>query len=107
MGFEDHEGFTVENEQKICVFLFTRGLAVRRLPRMQEVVGSNPTEGKICFSHFTLLECNVKKCFVKQIKTLKINRKKIISSVMTTFYSYLLNNTSKKYSFIKYCLNNI
>ena len=41
-----------------------RGLAVRRLPRMQEVVGSNPTEGKICFSHFTLLEWNVKKCFV-------------------------------------------
>ena len=24
-----------------------RGLAVRRLPRVQEVVGSNPTEGKI------------------------------------------------------------
>ena len=22
---------------------------LRRLPRMQEVVGSNPTEGKICF----------------------------------------------------------
>ena len=33
------------------------GLAIRRLPRMQEVVGSNPTEGtKIYFSHFTLLE---------------------------------------------------
>ena len=31
-----------------------------RLPRMQEVVGSNPTEGKICFSQFTLfyrVEC--------------------------------------------------
>ena len=26
-----------------------RGLAVRRLPRMQEVVGSNPTEGKNLF----------------------------------------------------------
>ena len=32
-----------------------RGLAVRRLPQMQEVVGSNPTEGKICFSQFTLI----------------------------------------------------
>ena len=32
---------------------------------MQEVVGSNPTDGKICFSHFTLLERNVKNCFVK------------------------------------------
>ena len=29
------------------------------------VVGSNPTEGKICFSHFTLLQWNVKNCFVK------------------------------------------
>ena len=35
-------------------------------------MGSNPTEGKICFSHFTLLEWNVKNCFVKLIKTLKI-----------------------------------
>ena len=43
--------------------------------RMQEVVGSNHTEGKICFSRFTLLEWNVKNCFVKLIKTLKINRK--------------------------------
>ena len=31
-----------------------RVLALRRLPRMHEVVGSNPTEGKICFAHFTL-----------------------------------------------------
>ena len=52
-----------------------RGLAVWRLPRMQEVVGLNPTEGKICFSHFTLLEWNVKNCFVKLIKTLKNNKK--------------------------------
>ena len=37
---------------------------LRRLPRMQEVLGLNPTEGKICFSHFTLLEWNVKNCFV-------------------------------------------
>ena len=35
-----------------------RGLAVRRLPRMQEVVGSNPTEGKICFSQFTVMSKN-------------------------------------------------
>ena len=48
---------------------------VRRLPQMQEVVGSNPNEGKICFSHFTLLEWNVENCFVKLIKPLKINRK--------------------------------
>ena len=62
-----------------------RGLAVKRLPRMQEVVGSNPTEGKIWFYflHFTLVEWNVKNCFVKLIKTLN---KKIISSEMTTFY---------------------
>ena len=45
------------------------GLAVRRLPRMQEVVGSNLTEAtKICFSHFTQLEWNVKNCFVKLIQ---------------------------------------
>ena len=42
---------------------------LRRLP--QEVVGSNPTDAKICFSHFTLLEWNVKNCFVKLIKTPK------------------------------------
>ena len=29
-------------------------LAGRRLPRMQEVVGSNPTEGKICFSFYSI-----------------------------------------------------
>ena len=46
------------------------------LARMQDVVGSNPTEGKICFSHFTL-EWNVKNCFVKLIKTFKINRNKL------------------------------
>ena len=35
------------------------GLAGRRSPLMQEVVGSNPTEGKLSFSHFTLfrVEC--------------------------------------------------
>ena len=30
-----------------------RGLAVRRLPRTQEVVFSNHSEDKICFSQFT------------------------------------------------------
>ena len=41
------------------------GLAGKRLPRMQEVVGSNPTEGtKIYISNFTLLEWNVKNCFL-------------------------------------------
>ena len=29
------------------------GLAGKRFPQMQEVVSSNPTEDKICFSHFT------------------------------------------------------
>ena len=46
-------------------------LAVRRLPRMQEVVGSNPTEGKIRFSH----ECE--SLFLKTIlnlKTIKFNK---------------------------------
>ena len=41
-------------------------LAVKRLPQMQEVVGSNPTQSKICFSQFTLfyrMECE--KLFVK------------------------------------------
>ena len=38
-------------------------------------MGSNPTEGKICFSHFILLGWNVKNCFVKLIKTLKIRVK--------------------------------
>ena len=45
-----------------------RGLAVRRLPRMQEVVGSIPTEGKIHFSQFTpFMKWNVKNCFEKLI----------------------------------------
>ena len=43
------------------------GLAVRRLPRVQGVVGSNPTEGKIFGFYYILLylEWNVKNCFVK------------------------------------------
>ena len=57
---------------------------LRSLPRMQEVVGSNPTEGKICFSQFTLfyrVECeklfcktNLKLKVLKLIKT-KFNAK--------------------------------
>ena len=59
-----------------------RGLAVRGLPRMQEVVRSNPTEGKICFSQFTLfyrVECE--KLFCKtniKLKVLKLNKTKFI-----------------------------
>ena len=34
--------------------IWSSGKPVRRLPRMQEVVGSNSSEGKICFSHFTV-----------------------------------------------------
>ena len=51
---------------------------IRRLPRMQEVVGSNPTEGKIRFSQFTLfyrVECeklfcktNIKRKLLKLLK---------------------------------------
>ena len=53
---------------------------MRRLPRMQEVVGSNPTERKICFSQFTLfyrVECE--KLFCKtniKLKELKLNKTK-------------------------------
>ena len=46
---------------------------LRRLPRMQEVVGSNPTEGKIWFSQFTLfyrVECE--KLFCKTNLKLKV-----------------------------------
>ena len=54
------------------------GLKVRRLPRMQEVVGSNLIEGKIRFSQFTLfyrVECE--KLFCKtniKLKVLKLNK---------------------------------
>ena len=45
---------------------------------MQKDVALNPTEVKICFSHITLLEWNVKNCFVKLIQTLKINKNIIV-----------------------------
>ena len=59
----------------VLFVLYRDGLAVRRSPRMQEVVGSNPTEteGKICFSHFTLLEWNVKNCFVTFVKLITMS----------------------------------
>ena len=41
---------------------------VRSLPYGPRGLAVRP-EGKICFSHFTLLEWNVKNCFVKLIKT--------------------------------------
>ena len=50
-----------------------RSLAVRRLPRMHEVVGSNPTEGKICFSQFTLfyrVECEKLFCKTRAVATI-------------------------------------
>ena len=44
---------------------------------MQEVVGSNPTAGKICFSHFTLkrVECEelLKKPNIKLLKLITIS----------------------------------
>ena len=53
---------------------------LRRLPRIQEVVGSNPTEGKICFSQFTLFyRVESEKLFCKtnlKLKVLKINKNK-------------------------------
>ena len=64
-------------------FARPRGLAVRRLPRMQEVVGSNPVEVKNCFAQFTLfygVECE--KLFCKtniKLKVLKLNKTKFIS----------------------------
>ena len=71
----------------VLFVLYREALVVerlRRLPRMQEVVGSNPTEGKIRFSQFTQfnrVECeklfcktNLKLKVLKLIKT-KFNAK--------------------------------
>ena len=60
----------------VLIVLYREALVVerlRRLPRMQEVVGSNPTEDKICFSQFTLfyrVECE--KLFCKTNLKLKV-----------------------------------
>ena len=67
-------------------------------------LGSNPTEGKICFSHFTLLEWNVKKCFVKLIETIKINK---ISIVKLSILIKILNKKqSLKQSLVVSVLGN-
>ena len=58
------------------------GLAGRRLPRMQEVVGLNPTEGKICFHALFYLKLKVKNCFVIKLFTLLFDLL-IFSIVMT------------------------
>ena len=68
----------------LMLFVFYREALMaerlRRLPRMQEVVGSNSTEGKICFSQFTLfysVECE--KLFCKtniKLKLLKLIKQK-------------------------------
>ena len=58
---------------------------LRRLPRIQEVVGSNPTEGKICFSQFTLfyrMECEKLFC--------KTNLKLKVLKLIKTKYSVIL-----------------
>ena len=56
---------------------------VRRFLRMQEVVGSNPIEGKICFSQFTLFyRVKCEKMFCKtnlKLKLLKLNKTKFNS----------------------------
>ena len=61
------------------------GLVIRRLPRMQEIVGSNPTEAQICFSHYSLLKWNVKKCFEKLILNYKMYS-----------YMYIIRHTQPK-----------
>ena len=49
---------------------------------MQEVVGSNPTEGKICFSQFTpFYEVECEKLFCKtnlKLKIIKLIKNKIV-----------------------------
>ena len=68
-----------------------RGLAVRRLPWMQEVVGSNLIKGNICFSQFTLfnrVECE--KLFCKtniKLKLLKLNKKYLKLFEMFEFFN--------------------
>ena len=69
----------------VLFVLYREALVVeqlRRLPRMQEVVGSNPTEGKIRFSQFTLfnrVECE--KLFCKT--NLKLKVFKLIKTKLT------------------------
>ena len=67
----------------VLFVLYREALVVERLrslARMQEVVGSNPTEGKICFSKITLfyrVECE-KFCKTNlKLKVLKLIQTKI------------------------------
>ena len=68
----------------VLFVLYREALVVerlRRLPRMQEVVGSNPTEGKICFSQFILfyrVECKKLFCKTNLKLSLKINKNKTV-----------------------------
>ena len=68
---------------KLILFYLICGLAVRRLPRMQEIVGSNPTEGKIRFSQFEFtlfyrVECKNLCCKTNiKLKVLKLNKTKL------------------------------
>ena len=66
---------------------------------MQEVVGSNPTEGKIRFTQFTLfciVECE--KLFCKtniKLKVLKLNKTKLFFFIkLKTKLIILINNTT-------------
>ena len=62
-----------------------------RLPRMK-VVGSNPTEGKICFSHFTLFRVECEELFWKtNIKLLKLIKQIKSVKKMTTIHLELLS----------------
>ena len=60
----------------VLFVLYREALVVerlRRLPRMQKVVGSNFTEGKICFSQFTLFyRVKCEKLFCKTNLKLKV-----------------------------------
>ena len=65
----------------VLFVLYREALVVerlRRLPRMQEVVGSNLTEGKICFHNLLyFIEWSGKKLFCKTTKSIKIIKTKI------------------------------
>ena len=86
----------------VLFVLYREALVVerlRRLPRMQEVVSSNPTEGNICFSQFTLfyrVEC--KKLFCKT--NLKLKVLKLIKTVFR-FIAY----NSQLQQLLYYCSN--
>ena len=81
----------------VLFVLYREALVVerlRRLPRKQEVVGSNSTEGKIRFSQFTLfyrVECE--KLFCKtniKLKLLKLIKQNIISFNQYNYYLLII-----------------